>query len=139
MSISSTYTAQHFEEVSQSEEYLLQTIEQLVNILSSDELNVKSEEDVFKAAMDWISYDLDKRRQYLENVLKHVRFPLMSPKFLVGTVDRNTFFSTPLTLKRLYNCLYSVTPAVFLFVPSCVDSLYLHMHQKQGKYIKIYQ
>ena len=35
LSISSTYTAQHFEEVSQSEEYLLLPIEQLVNILSS--------------------------------------------------------------------------------------------------------
>ena len=48
LNISQTYTAQHFEEVSQSEEYLLLPIEQLVNILSSDELNVKSEEDVFK-------------------------------------------------------------------------------------------
>ena len=48
LNISQTYTALHFEEVSQSEEYLLLPIEQLVNILSSDELNVKSEEDVFK-------------------------------------------------------------------------------------------
>ena len=44
----------------------------------TDELNVKSEEDVFKAAMDWIEYDLPARRTYLEKVFKHVRFPLMS-------------------------------------------------------------
>jgi len=94
LSISSTYTAQHFEEVSQSEEYLLLPIEQLVNILSSDELNVKSEEDVFKAAMDWIEYDLPARRIHLEKVFKHVRFPLMSAKFLVGTVDKSQLIRT---------------------------------------------
>ena len=47
-----------------------------------DELNVKSEEDVFKAAMDWITYDLATRKVYLERVFKHVRFPLMSGMFL---------------------------------------------------------
>ena len=41
LSISSTYTAQHFEEVSQSEEYLLLPIEQLVNILSSGMVQIK--------------------------------------------------------------------------------------------------
>ena len=52
--------------------------DKLFTIPSTDELNVKSEEDVFKAAMDWIEYDLPARRTYLEKVFKHVRFPLMS-------------------------------------------------------------
>jgi len=94
LNISQTYTAQHFEEVSQSEEYLLLPIEQLVNILSSDELNVKSEEDVFKAAMDWMNYDLAARKCHLQRVFENVRFPLMTAKFLVGTVDKNQLIRT---------------------------------------------
>ena len=34
---------------------------QLVEIISSDELNVKSEEMVYKAVMNWIKYDLNER------------------------------------------------------------------------------
>ena len=80
--------------MSQSEEYLLLPIEQLVNILSSDELNVKSEEDVFKAAMDWMNYDLAARKCHLQRVFENVRFPLMTAKFLVGTVDKNQLIRT---------------------------------------------
>ena len=53
-------------------------LDKIFTIPFTDELNVKSEEDVFKAAMDWIEYDLPARRTYLEKVFKHVRFPLMS-------------------------------------------------------------
>ena len=34
-----------------------------MNILNSDELNVKSEEVVFDAVIRWIDYQLDERKQ----------------------------------------------------------------------------
>ena len=57
LTISSTYCAQHFEEVAQSEEFMLLPIDQLMSIMASDELNVTSEEEVYKAAMEWINYE----------------------------------------------------------------------------------
>lgn len=59
---------------------------QLVDIICSDELNVRSEEQVFNAVMAWLKYNVADRRQHLSQVLQHVRLPLLSPKFLVGTV-----------------------------------------------------
>ena len=36
--------------------------------------------------MAWVKYNVTDRRPYLSQVLEHVRLPLLSPKFLVGTV-----------------------------------------------------
>ena len=52
----------------ESEEFLCLPINQLIDIISSDELNMTCEEDVFNAVMQWISYDLQQRKQYLFKV-----------------------------------------------------------------------
>lgn len=76
----------HLQEVMESEEFLLLPVNQLVDIISSDELNVRSEEHVFTAVMSWVKHNVTERRQYLGQILSHVRLPLLSPKYLVGTV-----------------------------------------------------
>ena len=70
----------------ESEEFLLLPVGQLVDIICSDELNVRNEEQVFNAVMAWLKYNVAERRIHLSQVLQHVRMPLLSPKFLVGTV-----------------------------------------------------
>nr|MBE5725388.1 diablo [Cucujiformia]NVI72873.1 diablo [Cucujiformia] len=84
--IADKFTQHNFQEVMDSEEFLLLPVSQLVDIISSDELNVRTEEQVFNAAMLWVKYNVSERRQHLPQVLQHVRLPLLSPKFLVGTV-----------------------------------------------------
>ncbi|OBS76361.1 hypothetical protein A6R68_17184 [Neotoma lepida] len=74
------------EQVMESEEFMLLPANQLIDIISSDELNVRSEEQVFNAVMAWVKYSIQERRPQLPQVLQHVRLPLLSPKFLVGTV-----------------------------------------------------
>ncbi|KAM3959161.1 kelch-like protein diablo [Aphomia sociella] len=85
--IADKFTQQNFPEVMESEEFLLLPAAQLVDIVSSDELNVRSEEQTFQAVMSWVKYNVAERRQHLAQVLQHVRLPLLSPKFLVGTVS----------------------------------------------------
>ena len=46
-----------------------------------------SEEPVFEAVMSWVRHDEEKRNEYLSNLLKHVRLPLLSAKFLTDEVD----------------------------------------------------
>lgn len=91
--------------MTESEEFLLLPVNQLIDIISSDELNVRSEEQVFNAVLAWVKYNVAERRAHLPQVtefinhfltelqeaiilkvLQHVRLPLLSPKFLVGTV-----------------------------------------------------
>nr|WEX30197.1 Kelch-like protein 20b-B [Carassius auratus] len=94
--IADKFTQHNFQEVMESEEFMLLPANQLIDIISSDELNVRSEEQVFNAVMAWVKYSIQERRPQLatdcssvlswQQVLQHVRLPLLSPKFLVGTV-----------------------------------------------------
>jgi kelch-like protein 20 len=84
--IADMFTQHNFQEVKESEEFLLLPVSQLSDIISSDELNVRSEEQVFCAVMAWVKFNASERRPYLSQVLQHVRLPLLNPKFLVGTV-----------------------------------------------------
>ncbi|CAL8077550.1 unnamed protein product [Calicophoron daubneyi] len=84
--VADRFTQLNFLEVVESEEFLLLPVNQLVDILSSDELNVRSEEQVYRAVMRWIHHNLADRRRHLSYLMQHVRLPLLSPKFLVGTV-----------------------------------------------------
>lgn len=54
--------------VMESEEFLLLPAGQLVDIISSDELNVRSEEQVYSAVMSWLKYNVSERRQHLAQV-----------------------------------------------------------------------
>lgn len=80
------FTQERFQEVIEGEEFLLLPIRQLVEIISSDELNVRSEEQVYNAAMAWVKYNVAERRQHLHTVLEHVRLSQLSAQFIVGTV-----------------------------------------------------
>uniref|UniRef100_S4RJG3 Kelch-like protein 20 n=1 Tax=Petromyzon marinus TaxID=7757 RepID=S4RJG3_PETMA len=80
------FTQHNFQEVMESEEFMLLPANQLIDIISSDELNVRSEEQVYSAVIAWVKYNIQERRPQLPQVLQHVRLPLLTPKFLVGTV-----------------------------------------------------
>lgn len=56
-------------QVTESEEFLLLPVNQLIDIISSDELNVRSEEQVFNAVLAWVKYNVAERRGHLPQVL----------------------------------------------------------------------
>jgi len=80
------FTQDRFQEVIESEEFLLLPVNQLIDIISSDELNVKCEDQVYNAIMSWVKYNVAERRSHLAHVLQHVRLSQLNAKFLVGTV-----------------------------------------------------
>lgn len=99
--IADKFTQQYFQDVVESEEFLMLPFLQLVEIISSDELNVRSEEHVYKAVMNWIRHNVTERRQYLSKVLEHVRLPLCNPKFLVGTVGADNLIKADESCREL--------------------------------------
>ncbi len=65
--IADEYTKEHFEDIIKSDKFcrLLTTPQQLIDLISSDELNVRTEGRVFNAAMAWIHHDVEKRRTFM--------------------------------------------------------------------------
>ncbi|RXM31462.1 hypothetical protein EOD39_6966 [Acipenser ruthenus] len=82
-----TYAQQNFADVAQHEEFLDLRRDELVAIISSDELVVGKEETVFEAVMRWVYHDVDYRRPMLKELLHHVRMPLLHPNYFVQTVE----------------------------------------------------
>ena len=79
-----------------SNEFLALHVDELVEILSSDDLNVKNEEIVFDAILRWINHDPENRKQYIINLLKCVRLGLLSTQYFVEKVKVSeiSFFIT---------------------------------------------
>lgn len=50
----------------------------IVEFFSSEKIRVDTEFQVFQAALRWITRDINDRRQYVFEVLQHVRLPLLS-------------------------------------------------------------
>jgi kelch-like protein 20 len=89
LKIADKYTQNNFAQVMDTEEFLLLPVNQLMDIISCDELNVRNEEQVFESVMKWINYNLKERKKYLSQVLEHVRLPLLSAKYLVTQVSND--------------------------------------------------
>ncbi|XP_078072034.1 kelch-like protein 18 [Mustelus asterias] len=86
---SNSFIHQHFVEVSMSEEFLALPFEEVFELVARDELNVKSEEQVFEAVLAWIRFDRDSREEYLPQLLTKVRLPLCRPQFLTDRVQQD--------------------------------------------------
>lgn len=60
------------------QEFLTLQVEQLSNLLKSDDLNVVTEENVFESLMTWVQHDSANREQHLAALLKLIKLPLLS-------------------------------------------------------------
>jgi len=75
-SLADEYAIQHFSEVIQVDEFLHLSIDLLLQLISSDALNVHSEERVYEAVLAWIKYEPQSRKQHISSLLDHVRYYL---------------------------------------------------------------
>ncbi|XP_074643380.1 ectoderm-neural cortex protein 1-like [Tubulanus polymorphus] len=67
----------HFHEILNTDEFMMLPKATLKWYLSSDELNVNSEYDVFEALMNWISFNFEKRKNDLCELKSCIRFNLI--------------------------------------------------------------
>ncbi|XP_078682727.1 kelch repeat and BTB domain-containing protein 8-like isoform X1 [Branchiostoma floridae x Branchiostoma belcheri] len=72
------YICQHFVEVSSSEEFCILSVDQLTEIISHDELEVKKETEVWEAVVRWVQHSREDRLQHLPSILHHIRFNLLT-------------------------------------------------------------
>ena len=77
----------HFSEVILSEEYISVSHGLLLKCLSSEELNVNSEREVYDSVLKWARHDIASRKHLLTSLLRHVRMPLLPVNYLLQEVD----------------------------------------------------
>ncbi|XP_035675259.1 kelch-like protein 24 [Branchiostoma floridae] len=81
-----TYAMKEFASVSKIPEFLDMTKEQLLKLISSDDLNAP-EETVYMAVLKWINHDTRKRKKEMRELMELVRFPFMDRMYFMEKVE----------------------------------------------------
>lgn len=82
------YIHRNFVKVSSSEEFLGLDKERILTLLESEDLKVESEDQVFRAAINWVLADVKNRRELLGQILAKVRLPLISSTFFQNFLSK---------------------------------------------------
>ncbi|XP_072369859.1 kelch-like protein 13 isoform X1 [Scyliorhinus torazame] len=81
-------------------EFIKLSYDQLAFALGNDSLKNCSELQLFKAACQWLQHE-EHRMQFAAKLMKHIRFPLMSPQELLEHVQKVEFMRTDTTCVNL--------------------------------------
>ncbi|XP_035674929.1 kelch-like protein 24 [Branchiostoma floridae] len=81
-----SYAMKEFAAACKTLEFLDLTKEQLIKLISSDDLNAP-EETVYMAVMKWINHDTSKRKKEMRELMELVRFPFMDKMYFMEKVE----------------------------------------------------
>ena len=112
LSEAQSYAQKHFSKVMESEEFYALTHTAVIELISSTELGILSEEDVFEAVIGWTKYNREARAIHLPELLRHVRFFFLQKEYIVRRVcDEELIQSNPLCKDFLIDALkYHLMP-----------------------------
>ncbi|XP_020624389.1 kelch-like protein 12 [Orbicella faveolata] len=96
----------NFTAVAKTDEFLSMSSEEVEGWISSDEVVIGDEEDVFKIVLTWIEHDKDERKKYFANLFRQVRLAYVSRDFLCSEILSNDL------VKSKKACLSLVMDAV---------------------------
>ncbi|XP_060874112.1 kelch-like protein 2 isoform X1 [Metopolophium dirhodum] len=106
MSTSNAYIKKKFLELVKCDEFLSLSLEEVIQLISSSDLAVQLEEDVFESVLNWVRHELSCRKQFLPDLMEHVRLPLTSKQYLLKNVSEE-----PL-LKNNHKCKDYILEAI---------------------------
>jgi hypothetical protein len=98
-----SYFMNNLNKISRTPEYARVSIFAVKAILEDSNLQVFSETEVFDAAMKWIDYDKAKRKTFLSEIMRCVRFTLMTPHEIHGLTEECQFFNDKELLLMVLN------------------------------------
>ncbi|XP_078667866.1 kelch-like protein 24 [Branchiostoma floridae x Branchiostoma belcheri] len=75
-----------FGAVNNTPEFLDLTKDQLIKLISSDDLNAP-EETVYTAVMKWINHDTRNRKKEMKKLMELIRFPFMDKMYFIEKVE----------------------------------------------------
>ena len=65
-----------------------------------------SEEQCYEALITWLKHDLDKRKEYLTDLLKLIRLPLISVEYLYENIRNETLIRENLSARDIFDEAY---------------------------------
>ncbi|NWI64125.1 KLH10 protein, partial [Todus mexicanus] len=87
-----TFILQHFEEVTGvSTAFPELSVSDLKDIIGKDELNVRQEDAVFEAIVQWIAHDPQNRRQHIVGLLGKVRLARVRAEYLLNNIRTHEY------------------------------------------------
>ncbi|XP_041460207.1 kelch-like protein 18 [Lytechinus variegatus] len=95
---STSFLHKQFVDVSSSDEFMMLSKADFIEILEMDGLNVTGEEQVFDALIGWVKHDEEVRQEYMPELLGLVRLPLIRPQVLTDHI------STEERVKACHKC-----------------------------------
>ncbi|KRY61028.1 Kelch-like protein 5, partial [Trichinella britovi] len=113
MDAAEKFVYQNFVEVIKHDEYLLLNVAEVIELLSSDFLNVPNEGIIYEALMLWIMHSKEERVEYLERLFDVLRIAVLPPKYIVEQIKTN-----PLIMNSLVCCKQIVDALEFHLCPS---------------------
>ncbi|XP_042902645.1 kelch-like ECH-associated protein 1B isoform X1 [Parasteatoda tepidariorum] len=87
-SVANQFIDHHFSQVSQGDEFLALNVCQMILLIKRDELNVRSEMEVFNAVLRWVRHDKARRCPKLPDILNAVRCHFLTPRFLKEQIQK---------------------------------------------------
>lgn len=87
------YACERFHLISRDEEFFQLTASEVAAILSSDNLNVETENTVFECLLKWVTKDEKNRREELPGLLDCVRFRLVPQDYFKEKVENHKWLS----------------------------------------------
>ena len=95
-----------------SVEFLNMQVEELQFLVMQDELNVRSEEDIFQAVVRWIDYKASSRTQFMSDFLKCIRLGLVQSDYFVEHVCSHPYVCSNVACQEIirvaWEFLYSL-------------------------------
>ena len=106
----------NFASVAEMDEFLNLEAKEVERWISSDEISVAVEADVFKIVLKWIEQDKSERKASFEELFGHVRLAFLSRDFLLDVVTNEL-------VRQNLHCIQLISDAVKLTSVTCDGDL----------------
>ena len=110
------FVHKNFASVAELDEFLDLEAEEVGRWISSDDICVEAEEDMFKIIQKWIEQNESYRKSKFEELFRHVRLVFVSRDFLLVDIVTNQL------VRDNYSCLTKVLDAIALVSLSSEDA-----------------
>lgn len=97
------FTRRNFREVIPCDDFNTITASHLQDLISSSDLCVNSEIEVYEVVMHWVKHDVEKRKDILHSLLSYVRLPLIPVPYLQSDIETNDIIRSSLKCQYLIN------------------------------------
>ena len=101
-----SYVESNFANVAQSKEFLDLSSQEIENWISSDEIVLNNEEEIFKVIVQWTAQNPRHTMEEFKELFRHVRLMFVTRDYLASSIGTNTL------VKEDAKCLDCVTQAL---------------------------